>query len=484
MLSTANIPLNPEVDQSDVGSADPDFNYFSHIESIKFSQSSQRAEGSWSCKPCARPQSSDDDLTPEYLENNIAMMVAKTDCGCKHRYCLRKADTSIFDFSKSVEVVRRCRNEINEMTMEEKYSHMMSMFKNAVVSVSHSISKDGLKMVGKVETDFKLAVDDTPGSPKISVCRAAFCKAYGISVWYMDQISSRYKKGEEGDWRSFCDRDAGAKSLDEAESLSKRYFVCSFCGSSLIRHVRHNLDPPLDLRQRQMAVTKNSPQSLHCFVWMHHYFNMFGDHIPNAKDQIHLDPIDKITIYEEYLQEVNVTHADVDPISYPKFLELWKELFPHVSIREYKAVTGENVHIFPDKISHQHSGKCMCCSWLSSLRRQCRDLKRRKLVAELHQLHRSMYMAERLSYYERIKEALDNPDTIMSCISDGMAQNHCELPYLSNLNKFPDTLPQHLQVHLLNMRALSSLFVNFSQGQVNNVCYNNTVNNHTNCKLC
>jgi len=72
---------------------------------------------------------------------------------------------------------------------------------------------------------------------------------------------------------------------------------------------------------------------------------MFGDHIPNAKDQIHLDPIDKITIYEEYLQEVDVTHADIDPVGYSKFLEIWKELFPHVSIREFKAVTGDSIHL-------------------------------------------------------------------------------------------------------------------------------------------
>jgi len=235
MLSTANIPLNPESDDSDiVGSADPDFNYFSHIQSIKFAQSSVRPEGSWECKPCAQPQSrpyerkvSDDELTPEFLENNIAMMVAKADCGCKHRYCLRKADTSIYDFSKSVDVVRRCRNEINELTMDEKYNHLMSLFKRAVVSVNHSMSKDGLNTISKVETDFKLAVDDLPGSPTISVCRVAFCRAYGVSIWYMDQISSRFKRGEEGDWRSFCDKALGIKSLDEAENLSKRYYSFS-----------------------------------------------------------------------------------------------------------------------------------------------------------------------------------------------------------------------------------------------------------------
>jgi len=57
-----------------------------------------------------------------------------------------------------------------------------------------------------------------------------------------------------------------------------------------------------------------------------------------------------------------------------------------------------------------------------------------------------MYMAERLAFYDRIREALLHPDNIMSCISDGMAQNHCGLPYMSGLKEFNEPLGQHLQV--------------------------------------
>jgi len=60
-----------------------------------------------------------------------------------------------------------------------------------------------------------------------------------------------------------------------------------------------------------------------------------------------------------------------------------------------------------------------------------------------------MYMAERLAYYDRIREALLHPDNIMSCISDGMAQNHCGLPYMSGLKEFNEPLGQHLQVSFL-----------------------------------
>jgi hypothetical protein len=43
-----------------------------------------------------------------------------------------------------------------------------------------------------------------------------------------------------------------------------------------------------------------------------------------------------------------------------------------------------------------------------------------------------MYMAEREHYYERRKEARENADTIMSIITDGFAQTHCLLPWISN----------------------------------------------------
>jgi hypothetical protein len=56
-----------------------------------------------------------------------------------------------------------------------------------------------------------------------------------------------------------------------------------------------------------------------------------------------------------------------------------------------------------------------------------------------------MFMAERLSYYERIQHALDHPDEIMSMISDGMSQNHCALPWLSGQKEFDAPIKQKIQ---------------------------------------
>ena len=103
--------------------------------------------------------------------------------------------------------------------------------------------------------------------------------------------------------------------------------------------------------------------------------------------------------------------------------------FKHVSIRKHKGVTG----------------KFQSCSLMIGLRYCCTDPKRRQLLVELHALHRSMFMHERLCYYDRIQNALSHPESCMSCISDGMAQQHCILPHMAGIDRFGSSLSQHLQ---------------------------------------
>ena len=51
-------------------------------------------------------------------------------------------------------------------------------------------------------------------------------------------------------------------------------------------------------------------------------------------------------------------------------------------------------------------------------------------------------MNERVAYYERRKHAKNNPDTIMSVITDGFAQTHCLLPWVANQMNYPLQLEQ------------------------------------------
>jgi hypothetical protein len=64
-------------------------------------------------------------------------------------------------------------------------------------------------------------------------------------------------------------------------------------------------------------------------------------------------------------------------------------------------------------------------------------------------------MGERIKYIERRNEAVKSKNEILSIISDGMAQNHCELPYQANVNSFgSDQLSQHLQGCLVHGKGI------------------------------
>ena len=101
------------------------------------------------------------------------------------------------------------------------------------------------------------------------------------------------------------------------------------------------------------------------------------------------------------------------------FGKLWKSCFPHVKIRAQKAC----------------GGKCDPCAYLSHSRKTYHDAESRQYITLMHALHRTMYMGERLTYYSRRQEALLYPETVWSLIGHGMAQHHCQLPYLVGLKE-------------------------------------------------
>jgi hypothetical protein len=69
---------------------------------------------------------------------------------------------------------------------------------------------------------------------------------------------------------------------------------------------------------------------------------------------------------------------------------------------------------------------------MSETRRKTTDRAKKQYITMLHGLHRTMYMGERLSYAERRLKATQEPEKYLSTIADGMAQNHCLLPYFAN----------------------------------------------------
>jgi hypothetical protein len=68
------------------------------------------------------------------------------------------------------------------------------------------------------------------------------------------------------------------------------------------------------------------------------YFNLVGDAMPNTNGEIHLEPITIKEIYGEYNDDLRA--CKMDTVNSESFTQLWKECFPYVLVREFKAVTG------------------------------------------------------------------------------------------------------------------------------------------------
>ena len=107
----------------------------------------------------------------------------------------------------------------------------------------------------------------------------------------------------------------------------------------------------MNLARNQIAMLRipNSPAVLTCYAWLHNYFNLVGDNIPNSAGEIHLEPIEIKEVWKEYKDDMEYVHESV--ISCIEFGCLWSNCYPHVKIREYKAVTGSIV--FSDFGLHQ-----------------------------------------------------------------------------------------------------------------------------------
>ena len=107
---------------------------------------------------------------------------------------------------------------------------------------------------------------------------------------------------------------------------------------------------------------------------------------------------------------------------------MWDLCFPHVKIREYKAVCG----------------KCLTCESLSTLRRNSKDLNSRSKLTQLHAFHRETYMNERNSYYDRKISVLYNPEQNMSLMIDGMDKNKTKIPRFSQNVQQEWQMQQHI----------------------------------------
>jgi hypothetical protein len=333
---------------------------------------------------------------------------------CCKRHCLKSIPRDA-----SLVIATGCLAELRGMKFTEKKIYLLEKVRSCVKTEHDS---------GYVSFCWKVGASPAPTAS--NVCRKCFMACYDCSHGYIDAIVRDMKDGVRCYEKSSSDNTARV-NLNFAAHLEQ---LAAHHGVNLTR------------QQIQAMTVPNTVESLSAFAWMQNYFNAVGEHQPKV-DEIHLDPCVVSHIWEEYKQTLedagqvteifyDYLHGQCinilifqDTLECCTFQDLWRQCFPHVKVREYKAVTG----------------KCQTCTSLSAAKRQKLDMATRRYLNELTSLHRCFYMGERVMYYSRRNDAILTPSLFMSIIADGMQQSHCLLPWLANLYQYSPYLPQHLQ---------------------------------------
>jgi hypothetical protein len=209
-----------------------------------------------------------------------------------------------------MKLVEQCMNELADITRIEKKVYMTDKIKACIIGVSE-----------KKYFQFNFTVGVAPGIIMANVCRNCFCLAYCMGHTYLDNITAAIKHGKRNNDKMFLD----ATPAVEKPFIKNLIALADSYGIGLSKQQIGSLCVP------------NTIQSLTCFAWMQLFFESVGDAQPNH-NEIHLEPCDIKAIHKEYQNAM--ADAGQAYLQYVAFINMWDNCFPHVKIREYKAVTG------------------------------------------------------------------------------------------------------------------------------------------------
>jgi hypothetical protein len=174
-----------------------------------------------------------------------------------------------------------------------------------------------------------------------------------------------------------------------------------------------------DYQQHQFACVPDNPASLEAFLWMHNFFGLVGDSAPNRENKVQLPGIyTQASIHHIYQHHVEAlyTSNEHEPLKIRAFETLWANVFPNVSITKYCQV----------------SGKCFSCHSLYERQEVFRCANDLESIKTLSVIHKILIEMQRAAYMSNRQKAETNPDLYMSLIVDGMAQDHCKLPFYAS----------------------------------------------------
>jgi hypothetical protein len=195
------------------------------------------------------------------------------------------------------------------------------------------------------------------------------------------------------------------------------------------RKVLGHLD--LDESCLHLACLPDSPASLQAYKWLTQFFELVGDKAPNRDNKVQLPGIyTKSSIYDIYVHHVTTlfTGDEHEPLSKSSFLEIWKNVYPNVTLTKFCQV----------------SGKCSTCHWLYERQEVFKSEKELEAIKYFASIHKVLIQMERSVYMRKRQLAQERPDLYMSVIIDGMSQDHCILPFLANKNTRSVVLKQKI----------------------------------------
>ena len=301
-------------------------------------------------------------------------------------------------------IVYTCRQELQNVESRKKLiDKLRDKINQCVVRVQPG--SNYLKMNYRIITETKLSV-----SIVHSVCKWTFMEAWGFNESLRKVLCENIKSGV----------------VKTAHAITDRYSAVSGDFSKLVEScgLKDVITHPEKLN---IAKLPNTEAAHYCYNWLENHFNLSGDNEPNS-DEIHLDPVDKKEIYAEYANEAIIYKTK--RVKKTQFNKIWRDCFPHVKIRKYKAC----------------SGKCAVCAELSIQTRKQKTRKAMEYIKLCRVIHRADFMRDRDLYAQRKKLAELYPRQYLSLITDGMQQTHCELPYSANRQTHGvNKLKQHLQ---------------------------------------
>lgn len=218
-------------------------------------------------------------------------------------------------YEEAVDMAEQCAAEIKGMNKKEKKMHLLNKVKNSCKGVS-----------GKGYIKPNWIIGEAPGKVLSGVCRTCFCNVYEIGLSYLDSLCSVVKNGYKTTVEELSDKTVALPAFQKH-----------------LADLASSLGIELTTTQLAALVIPNTTETLTCFAWLHTLFDAIGDKQP-ACAEIHLEPTNMLDIHKEY--KSCLSNVDEIPLEYNQFLSVWHVCFPHVKIREYKAVTGDYFLIF------------------------------------------------------------------------------------------------------------------------------------------